>query len=237
MSVQVDEPSLVSDDIKAKVNELGGYVSYSNESKYDGNKNYVSLQVRVPSKGLNDLTEYIDSIGEVQYENMFTDNITESYYDTVTRLDHEQLQAKQLEELMEKAETIEEILLVRQQLSTVQENVEIYQGRIRRWDSLVDYSTVTIQISPTPTLDNSTGLMRFITTGETGRKIIDGFKNSAIFIWNALSIILIIIAILIIPAVIIVPIVIIIVRSSKKNKAKRMNKKHEDWKVNQQIEE
>lgn len=223
MGLVVDSPVETAKQIKDQVSAMGGYVASSYSNKYDEYSSYVNMQIRVPSKGLNEMTEFINSLGDVEYENMYTDNVTESYYDSVARLEHYQLQADQLEELMEEAQTIEEVLLVRQELSWVQENIEVYEGRIRMWDSLVDYSTIDISITPTPTIDTSDGLIRLITLGETGRGIVRALQNSIRFVANFFSVLLRIIAALIIPAVIVAPIVWIIVRVVKRNKAKRKN--------------
>ena len=173
------------------------------------------------------MSDYIYSISDVEYDNMYTDNITESYYDTVTRLEHEKLQEEQLEDLMEQAETIEDILTVRQELSRVQETIEIYEGRIRMWDSLVDYSTIDISISATPTLDENGNEIRLITLGETGRGIARAFVNSLKFIANFFSFLVRVVAALFIPALIVVPIIILIVKLSRKQKAKRNKEKKE----------
>ncbi|MBN2878096.1 MAG: DUF4349 domain-containing protein [Clostridia bacterium] len=221
MGITVADPAEAAKLIKEQVSAIGGYVSSSYSYKNDDNSSYVNMQVRVPAKGLTDMTAFIESISEVDYENMYTDNITESYYDTVARLEHEKLQAKQLEEIMEKAETIEDIITVRQELSAVQENIEVYEGRIRMWDSLVDYSTVDIYIQPTPTIDNNNGKVRLITLGETGRAIVRALDNSWRFVANFFSLLLRVIAALLIPAIIVVPIVILSVKAAKKKKARR----------------
>lgn len=223
MGLVVDNPVETAKQIKNQVSVMGGYVASSYSNKYDEYSSHVNMQIRVPSQGLNDMQEYINSIGDVEYENMHTDNVTESYYDSVARLEHYQIQADQLEALMEEAETIEEVLLVRQELSWVQENIEVYQGRIRMWDSLVDYSTIDISITPTPTIDTSDGLIRLITLGETGRGIVRALQNSLRFVANFFSVLFRIIAALIIPAIIVVPIVIVIVKLAKRNKSKRKN--------------
>jgi len=221
MGITVDDPNEAAKQIKEQVNAMGGYVSSSYSYKNDDSSSYVNMQVRVPAKGLNDMTAFIESISEVDYENMYTDNITESYYDTVARLEHEKIQADQLEEIMEKAETIEDIIIVRQELSAVQENIEVYEGRIRMWDSLVDYSTLDLYIQPTPTIDTSNGKVRLITLGETGRAVVRALDNSWRFVANFFSFLLRVIAALLIPAIIVVPIVILSVRAAKKKKARR----------------
>jgi len=230
MGITVDNPAEAAKLIKEQVSAMGGYVSSSYSYKNDDNSSYVNMQVRVPAKGLNDMTAFIESISEVDYENMYTDNITESYYDTIARLEHEKLQAEQLEEIMAKAETIEDIITVRKELSAVQENIEVYEGRIRMWDSLVDYSTVDIYIQPTPTIDTNNGKVRLITLGETGRAIVRALDNSWRFVANFFSFLLRVIAALLIPAVIVVPIVILSVKAARKNKARRQEKQDTEQK-------
>ncbi len=221
MNVVSDDPVATANDIEDKVTQMGGYVSSSYVNNYSETSIYVNMQVRVPSKGFTSMMDYISSISEVEYQNKYTDNITESYYDTVARLENKKLEAEQYKALLDRAESIEDILAITEKLSEVQEDIEVYEGRLRMWDSLVDYSTIDISISPTPTIDTDGNKLRLITLGETGRGIARAFNNSLIFIANFFSFLVRLLAALLIPALIVVPIVIIIVRISKKSRAKR----------------
>lgn len=222
MTLVSDDPQETSEQLVDKANLLGGYVSYSNMRKSSSNNAvYVSLQVRIPSAQLDEMKAYAEDIADVEHSSMSSDNITESYYDIKQRLAHEELQAEQLEAIMEQAETVEDILAVREHLAQVQQNIEVYKGKLRFWDSQVDYSTITFSINPTPTLDNAPDGPRLITLGETGRAIVRVFKNSAIFVANALSWLLQVIVALIIPAIIIVPVVLLIIFLVKRRRRKK----------------
>ena len=219
-SVSVEDVDASVAAITAKVKALGGYISYANTYK-SGGYTYANIELRVPAQKLSQLEDYTQTLGEVNERTMSTDNITESYYDIKARLDNALAQEEQLLKVLDKAETVEDILLVRAELDKVQERIESYKGRIRVWDSLVDYSTVTYNIRPVPTLDTEDDSPRLIKLDETWRAMKRGFKNSAIAVANFFSFLFRALAILFIPLVIcgvIAFIVIIIVKSVKKHK-------------------
>jgi hypothetical protein len=66
--------------------------------------------------------------------------------DLQARLTNAQSQEQALLELMTKAETVDEILQVRQVLSTTQQEIEQYKGRLRFLDEHTSYSTLTLSL-------------------------------------------------------------------------------------------
>ena len=222
MNLISDDTEKTNDMLIEEAVSLGGYVGYSNMYKNDGASTY-SLQIRIPSGSLGDYKEYADDIAEVEYSNMNSENITEQYYDIIQRLEHEKLEAEQLTLILKTAETIEDILLVRDYLNEVQETIEVYEGRLKLWNSQVDFSTVDFTISPTPLVISTEKGPRLIPLGETGQGMVNVFKKSAIVVANFFSFILRVISALIIPALIVAPIVLLIIFLVKRGK-KRKNK-------------
>ena len=222
-SLLVNDVDVAVSSITDKVKALGGYISYANTYNSNG-YNYANIEVRVPSPKLSNMEEFTYEIGKVEEYTMSTDNITENYYDIMARLDHSLAQEEQLLEIMKEAVTIEEILLVRAELDSVQERIESYKGRIRVWDSLVDYSTITYNIRPIPTLDTEDDSPRLIKLDETWRAMKRGFKNSVIAVANFFSFLLRALAILAIPLAIcgaIALLVIFLVKRGKKGKGEK----------------
>lgn len=226
-SIQVTTVDVAVSAITEKVKALGGYISYANTYNSNG-YNYANIEVRVPSKKLSMMEEFTYEIGEVKEYTMSTDNITESYYDIKARLNHSLVQEEQLVEIMKQAVTIEEVLLVRAELDGVQERIESYKGRLKVWDSLVDYSTITYSIEPIPTLDTTEDGPRIIKLDETWRAMKRGFNNSWIAVVNFFSFLLRAIAVLFVPILIcgiIVVAIILIVKKSRKNRKEKQEKK------------
>jgi hypothetical protein len=218
LCIDVDETIVA---LTNKAVALGGYISYANTYISDG-KTYANIEICIPAKELNMMKAYSSEVGKVDEYTMSSQNITEKYYDIKARLEHNLAQEKQLLTLLKKAETIEDILLVRAELDKVQEKIESYKGRIRVWDSLVDYSTITYNLCPVPTLDTEyDDSPRIIKLDETWRAMKRGFNNSGIAVVNFFSFLLRVIAILVIPLIIIGVVVLIIVAIVKKNRKKK----------------
>ena len=225
-NVSVDDVDASVTAITAKVKALGGYISYANTYK-SGGYTYANLELRVPAQKLSQLEDYTLTLGEVNERTMSTENITLNYYDVKGRLDNAMKQEEQLLKVLEKADTVEDILLVRAQLDSVQERIESFKGRIRVWDSLVDYSTVTYNIRPVPTLDTQDDGPRLIKLDETWRAMKRGFRDSAVMIANFFSYLLRFLFNLVTLVVlgIIAAVVAIIVKRSRKHKKEKTQEK------------
>ncbi|MCK5130398.1 MAG: DUF4349 domain-containing protein [Clostridiales bacterium] len=218
-SLLCEDVNLAVAAITEKVKVLGGYVSYVNTYTSDG-YSYANIEVRVPAGNLDIMEDYSHEIGNVEEFTMNSNNVTESYYDIQARLEHNLAQETQLLELMKEAKTIEDTLLVRAELTKIQEIIESYKGRIRVWDSLVDYSTISYNISPVPTLDTEVDdSPRLIKLDETWRAMKRGFVNTAIVVANFFSWVLRMLVVLAIPLLIcgiVAIVVVILVRKGKK---------------------
>lgn len=139
----------VFDLIQDEVSKINGYVA--NSSKIDnGKKARIYLEVRIPSEKLTDFIKFIEGLGEVKNMTTSTEEITSDYYDVKARLQNAINQKDKLLEIMSRANTIDEILKVQKEIDLVQERIEQFQGQLKLWDSLVDFSTVRIEISQDP---------------------------------------------------------------------------------------
>ena len=68
------------------------------------------------------------------------------YVDTESRKIALETERDRLLELLEKAETVEDIITIEGRLSEVRYQLESYASQLRTYDNLVDYSTVHISI-------------------------------------------------------------------------------------------
>lgn len=227
ISVEVSDVKEAMDEITAKVTEYGGYISdsdYYNKDRVAG-----TVTARIPPEKLSELTEKIGGLGKVLSTKLSSDDITFQYVDIESRLKSAEAQEKQLLELMEKATEIEGILAVRYELARVQEEIEVYKGQLRYYDNMVDFSTVTIQLTEiyvpkSPEADENEGLLARWGFDYIGSNITKGFKNSITFVTNAFGFILIVLSYALIPLLIIGAFIFAIVfttRKISKRKAKK----------------
>tara|TARA_B100000029_G_scaffold514816_1_gene619105 strand:- start:8 stop:826 length:819 start_codon:yes stop_codon:yes gene_type:complete len=128
---------------------LGGVVVSSNTSDNEASGISGNLQIRIPSEHLTTLIDAIkfDSI-RVPHESINSSDVTEEYIDLTARLENLELTESQLSKLMEKANTIEDILRVQRELTTIRGQIESLAGRVKYLETNVAMSTVQVAIYP-----------------------------------------------------------------------------------------
>ncbi|MBR6789558.1 MAG: DUF4349 domain-containing protein [Oscillospiraceae bacterium] len=130
--------------------QLGGYVqdSYrSGDSINYENLHHASYTFRIPKERLEEFRKGAEGVGTVTSVSTRSDNVTEHYYDIESRLASLRTQEERLLALMEKSETLTDVIELEQALANVTYEIESLTSSLRRYDSLVDYSTVTVRLS------------------------------------------------------------------------------------------
>ncbi len=123
---------------------FNGYIA--KENNYGGNENpSESLIVRIPSKNFDKFLEQV-LIGaeEIDSKNINIDDVTEQFVDIEARLKNKkQLEAK-YQEILAKADKIEDILKIEKEISIIREDVEASEGRLKYLNNQVAYSTISL---------------------------------------------------------------------------------------------
>jgi len=79
-------------------------------------------------------------------EQIGSEDVTQTYRDTETRINVLNQKEKRLNELMEEAETIDQILQIEDNLSQTIAEREILQSQLDGIDNLIDYTTVHLHL-------------------------------------------------------------------------------------------
>lgn len=139
------------ESIRALVEEFGGFITSSSEDgsaayneRYGSSNRYVNMSVRVPSGSLDGFLEQAKQVGIVTNSSITESDVTASYVDTDRRLQAYQKQYDRVLAMMDKAETVEELITIESELSRLEMEIEDRQGQLNYWDSRVGYSTVNI---------------------------------------------------------------------------------------------
>ena len=150
MQIETKEFDDVLSGIQAKVQELGGYIEQSSldsgSAYYSSYNRYSNMTVRVPSDKLDDFIQGVKDTANVTYISESTEDITLRYVDVESRKIALETERDRLLELLEKAETVEDIITIEGRLSEVRYQLESYASQLRTMDNQVDYSTVHINI-------------------------------------------------------------------------------------------
>lgn len=138
------------------IRSFDSYVEYSYESSYspsDAPGNYtqkyrqLDITVRVPSEHVNEFLDALKGMDAIKIsEQNGTEDVTQNYRDTETRIAVLQQKEQRLNELLEKAETVEQILQIEDSLSQTIAEREILQDELDRIDDLIDYTAVHLQL-------------------------------------------------------------------------------------------
>ncbi|MDR0434554.1 MAG: DUF4349 domain-containing protein, partial [Gracilibacteraceae bacterium] len=132
--------------LEAQARKLGGYVSASRQNNQDYWQ-YGSLNLRVPAESFAEFTDSLSDWGTVMDKYIYSNDVTEEYMDTDSRLKSWQAQEERYLEFFAAAETVEEMIMIESALSEVRREKEALAGQLKYWDSKVSYSEVNLELS------------------------------------------------------------------------------------------
>ncbi|MHB8963939.1 MAG: DUF4349 domain-containing protein [Saccharofermentanales bacterium] len=138
-------------DFEELVADSLGYVQESRVETSSGINGSQSLRtatytVRIPSDQLKQFRNAMGDIGTITLNTITGDDVTDQYFDAQSRLSSLRVQETRLLELLEEAASLEDILEIEDRLSEVRYDIESLTGTLAKLDSLVDMSTVTVEI-------------------------------------------------------------------------------------------
>lgn len=135
--------------IESEVIMTGGYIQTSAISGEDkGSSGRLATYVlRIPAAKLDDFLAKIKTDGNVLSQSNKIDDITLQYSDTETRLASLRIEQETLMRLLERAETIEDIITIQDRLTNVRWQVESYEAQKRLMDNQVEYSVLNISLA------------------------------------------------------------------------------------------
>jgi len=153
--------SMVVDDVDDTSNDIGGialandgYVERQNAYEQTDGTRYASITIRVPVENFSAAMEGVKGYANVvESESVGSDDVTEDYVDVLARLNNAKSQETRYLAILNRADTVEDILSVERELSTTRELIERYQGQINYLDSQTSMSTITISLSEEPTIE------------------------------------------------------------------------------------
>ena len=175
-------------DLNAMLAECGGFVessSVNGNNYYDSSRGNVSRRtanytLRIPSAKFSGVMEGLSRLGNVPYTYMYTENVTAQYYDVQARMQALQAQEKRLMEMMEIAETVEDIITIEDKLTDVRYRIDSFQSSLNNWDRRVAYSTLSITVKEVQVYTPAT--VTKISYGEELRRAFtDALKNAGQF--------------------------------------------------------
>ncbi|HKZ34549.1 MAG TPA: DUF4349 domain-containing protein [Patescibacteria group bacterium] len=147
LSLLVKNVSTSIDQAKKYAEKLGGYmVSATLSDPQDAARG--NLTVRIPQDNLDDALKYFRSLGvRVVSEQLIGYDITDQYTDTEARLETLYKTKAKMEELLERAVRVEDMLQVQKELITLQAQIDQLKGQELYLKQASETSKITLYFS------------------------------------------------------------------------------------------
>lgn len=161
-----------------KTHALGGFVQYNTTSGVSfaegGSGLYGDLTLRVPQKAYAEMMTYVSQLGTQEYMEESAENIGQVYADESIRLQNLEAQHAALLELMDQAENLEDIILLRGELNDIATRIEQSQSSLRNMDQQIAYATINVTIRELRPTDVIPAPRAELTLGERIREALYG---------------------------------------------------------------
>ena len=150
-TVEFDE---TIDKVHEMLNLNGAFI----ENSYIGGRNYAQSRhgyqayrsarftLRVPQERLASMTESLSMLGNVIVVQNDAQNITSQFFDTQSRLTALRTEEESLLNMLAKAETVADMIIIVERLSEVRYGIESLTSTLRNWQNQIDYSTLSLHI-------------------------------------------------------------------------------------------
>ena len=153
------------------VAEMGGYFESSELNNYSPYRSAYYV-VRVPSAQYQPFCGRVGQLAQVNSQRHTTENVSEAYYDTESRLVTQRTKLERLQELLAKADVMEDIITLESAIAETELQIERLTGTLRKYDALVDYATVEINLEEVYELtEQEQPVIGF------GAKLVEAFKT------------------------------------------------------------
>lgn len=136
-------------EAQAIATATGGYVLSASRSGAGDSRRVGTITMRVPTGKFETALERLRKTdgAKVGRLDVNSQDVTQEYVDTSSRLRHDRAVERRLVALLAEAEGVSEVLAVQNRLDAVQEQIEVARGRLNYLDKLTAMSTIQVTIA------------------------------------------------------------------------------------------
>lgn len=191
IEAETEELTALTDALNARIAALGGYVeskNLRNGSAYSGYvRRTLSLTVRIPAEKADEFVAQVSENSNIVSSTESIDDVTLQYVDTESHVKALETEQDRLLALLEKADTLKDILTLEERLTDVRYELERYASYLRTLDNQVTYATIHLSVTEvkeyTPVIEEEPTVWQRISTG-FGRSLKNiGESLTNFFVW------------------------------------------------------
>ena len=231
LSVETETFEELLATITEKTESFSGYIeesyTYNGSNYYGRGTRNASMTIRIPAQQLDAFLSSVSEVSNVISRNDSVSDVTLQYVDMESHKKALTAEQDRLLELLEQAESVEDIITIESRLSDVRYQIESMESQLRTLQNQVSYSTVYLDIQEVEKLTPVEEQTR-------GEMIREGFVDSLYGVGNGVldfgTAVIIDLPYLVVWAAVILLVILIIrlLRKHRKNKKqKKMQEKQE----------
>lgn len=224
LTIQTNDFDNVLATIQQRLSEFGGY---SQSTSVDGKKptsygdagRTATMTLRVPAEKAGEFVEGVKGLGTLLNINDYSDDITDEYFDVDSRLSVLQTELERLQSILVQTDNLADVIALENRISEVMLEIEQLTGTLKKYDALVNYTTVDIKLYEESLIEGPADVKT------TGERISEGFTNTLygvgtfftnVFVWFVSSL-----PVLVLLAAVAVAVIFIVRRHNKRRAAKQ----------------
>jgi len=155
--------------------------------------------IRIPKEKYEYFLNAFEKLGNLVVNELNSEDVTDVYVDTEARVKSLKIQEERLLNILSEATKIEDIITLEERLSNIRYDIESYSGSIRKWDNLVEFTTIELAIRevqevtvPAPETTVSRATESFTDSTEA---VVDIVKALVVFIFGFIPFLVILVPI------------------------------------------
>ncbi len=171
-----------SQALRQLVESYGGYFqnqSVSNRNAY----RYGTYTIRIPAEHFADFLLQVGDSCHVLYQTSAEEDVTDAYYDVESRLTTQRTKLERLQNLLSRAETMEDIITIESAISDTELEIEQLTGSLRTYDNRINYATVDMTLSEVYKLSTEEEAPTTF-GGRLGAAFLGGLRSAGNFLEN-----------------------------------------------------
>lgn len=150
IAVETEDYDKFISEISTEISTLGGYLEKNNTQVrhiYDNQElKYGNLIIRVPQDKFYDFVKFIENLSKVQNKSILETDVTKEYYEKDNKVKNLEIQEEHLRQLFDKANTVEEMLQIENELRRVRTEIDGLNISLSDIDDRASMSTIDLEV-------------------------------------------------------------------------------------------
>ncbi|MDR1736171.1 MAG: DUF4349 domain-containing protein, partial [Oscillospiraceae bacterium] len=145
LDIECDDARSVYGQLSDYAGTLGGH-EFSYDIQNFDTYAVINAVLKVPPERLGDVVARAEELGKVINSRMGSEDITNEYYDTETRLESKRQSLQRYYALLEKADSLDGVAEIMRIIDGITEDIEAAEGSLKLMNELAGMATVTLYI-------------------------------------------------------------------------------------------